>query len=273
MRKSSHPQKELFGYINGDVDASRAGEVEDHLRRCSECNSFVELIAGLKSQVALSNQARGSDLKAPETHPTVAALADFFYSGTRRREASVAAHVAVCTDCANALSHYARGEAAAAGDPASQRQGEASIDSSTAVSEGAWEMIRDWEESEFARDKDDSGLGTGDLLRRLSELLAAHRDLFRRRALGEPPGLVAVAVIDNSGRMIGVELFKQVTGGLKHADDSELFDEKPVHALLDYGEGQRLVVSDRVRGNRIELRQAQLASTGPLRTDYFIVEE
>lgn len=248
----------MFEFLGGRLDSSAAEAVQEHLTHCVECTLLVESLRRMKSLVSMQSSIAVS-------HPPVGDLASFFYE-SRAQSASVAAHVAQCPDCAEELSNYARAEAAVL------RSNKAAAPSAAQVPANAWEMIKDWEDSVFAKPKED--VAASDLLEKLSAL----RDSLVERpgdwkTEAEGPGQIEVAVIDRSGKVQAIELFDEISGGFKHADESRRYDEKLVHALFEFGQGQSYVVSDRVRGDRIELTQEMPSRTRPLSASYFIVDD
>jgi len=263
MSKSPHPDRELFGYLSGSMDAQRVQAVDHHLEQCGECRLFVDSVRGLRSVPELAAASTGE-------HPTVAELAEFFYDSGRRKNESdasrsyIPAHVAICDECSVAIAQYAQAEAAAS-------RFEATKGSSHAIPEAAWQLIRDWEESPFAGIKDPAQAAP-DLLTRLSALIAQEDAASTLDKYDASTEVVPVRVIDSLGRVLRVELFRRVSGGFKHEDESGRWNEKPVHAVLEFSEGHRVLISDLVRGDRIELKQEH-GTASLVRADYFIVEE
>src|SRR5205085_10437819 len=203
-----------------------------------------------------------------DEHPDVAALALFFYNKSpRKRHAQVAAHVAQCRRCAAEVALYAQAErAAAAYQPAAAE--------ANAVPAAAWEMIREWEESAFARPKPASQAVNHELLAKLTNALREQR---QQAGLATSEDAVPVTVIDREGRVRGVEMFKQDTDAqganiLRHAEASEQFDAKPVHVLLDFGNENHVILSERIERDTLRIKQPA-RQTKPLRADYFIIED
>ncbi|MFL6213243.1 MAG: zf-HC2 domain-containing protein [Blastocatellia bacterium] len=287
-RKSAHPSRQLFDYLNGALSDDARQQVERHLNECADCAATANLVRELK-RAAVDSRASStqssestntaalntedsslithhSSLTTSSEHPDVAALAAFFYGGSpRERDARVAAHVAQCSDCAAEIALYAQAEHAAASyEPAVE---------AAAVPAAAWEMIREWEESDYARPKPASEAVNHELLARLTAALSQQRP---------QPGVssgdaVPVTVIDREGRVRGVEMFKTVTDAegasvLRHAEASEQFDARPVHVLLDYGDENRVILSERVERDTVRVKQP-VRRTQPLRADYFIIED
>jgi hypothetical protein len=261
MSESSHPENELFDFATGRLDAGSARAVEQHVNECAECCSLVDSLAALKAEMS------AIDARRIEFHPSVGELAEYFYARpTSTTSVSIAAHLAVCKQCASEIAFYAQAEAAA-------RQSEAGARAVAQVPAAAWKLIRDWEESPFARTKGGMDVPNQELLQKLSELFDSSRIARSNAERGSRPALVEVTVIDRSGQVIGVEMFEQSDDGLKHTGESARYNEKPVHALLDFGGGQRSVVSDRIRGDRIQMSYKQGSDLRPLAEAYFIVEE
>src|ERR1051326_5519137 len=112
-RKSAHPSRQLFDYLNGAANDDARRQVERHLNECADCAAIADLVRELK-QAASDSRApslesselselstQHSALNTCDKHPDVAALAAFFYNRSpRKRDAEVAAHVAQCRRCA-----------------------------------------------------------------------------------------------------------------------------------------------------------------------------
>ena len=279
-RKSAHPDKKLFDYLNGAVSDGARQQVEQHLSECADCAAVADLVRALKDQAdKRDGQAaqspdsarlgtQSSALSPEDDHPDVAALAAFFYSRSpRQRDAQVAAHVAQCRHCAAEIALYAQAERAAVGyEPAAAE--------AVAVPAAAWEMIREWEESAFAQPKPARDTADHELLQKLT---AALREQRRQADLAADDDTVPVTVIDREGRVRGVEMFKQETDAqganvLRHAEASEQFDAKPVHVLLDFGDENHVILSERIERDTLRIKQP-VRRTQPLRADYFIIED
>jgi hypothetical protein len=272
-RKSAHPDRKLFDYLNGAISDGERQQVEQHLARCADCAAVADLVRGLKDR-ADENRApalRSSDAAGhgpQDEHPDVAALASFFYNQSpRKRDQRVAAHVAQCRRCAAETAMYAQAERAAlAYEPATTEAG--------AVPAAAWEMIREWEESAFARPKPASEAAGHELLAKLTTALREQR---RQADSATSADAVPVTVIDGEGRVRGVEMFKQETDAeganiLRHIDASEQFDAKPVHVLLDFGDEHQVILSETIELDTLRIKQP-VRRTQPLRADYFIIDD
>jgi hypothetical protein len=260
MKQSEHPEEELVEYTAGRLTGEPARAISEHIAACPECKLLVESLAAIGNRISPSTTTRW--------HPPVGQLAEFFYSEGQEQQASaIAAHVSVCAGCAEEIAQYAQAEAAA-------ERFEVSRGATARIPPAAWKLIHEWETSPFARPKDSHELANDELMQKLSSLLELNPPA-RSREAGELriSALVGVTVIDRSGRVIGVEMFEKVEGGLKHAKQSARFDAMPVHALLEFAEGKRMVVSDRIRGDRIEIADRDAFASGPLCEDYFIVED
>src|SRR6185295_7743474 len=170
-RKSAHPDRKLFDYLNGAISDGERQQVEQHLAQCADCAAVADLVRSLKDQAqenrepALSSSDTASH-RAQDEHPEVAALASFFYNQSpRKRDQRVAAHVAQCRRCAAEMAMYAQAEAAAiAYEPTAAAEADA-------VPAAAWEMIREWEESAFAHPKPASEAAGHELLEKLTTAL------------------------------------------------------------------------------------------------------
>lgn len=284
VKKEAHP--ELFAYLNGAVDEQAAHAIETHLYGCDDCASVARLVRSLKES-ALEPRREGlsQSLKslASGEHPDLGEIASFFYARSRRaRSSNVAAHVALCSSCGEAIAQYARGEHAAIEyKSVSQAAGE--------VPAKAWEMIRDWENSSFAKLRPASEVLSQDLLTRLAHILN-ERSQELPDELGQPVSRaqhvdltegaerVPVLVVSRSGEVRSVEFFEQVvdsTGArvLRHSEGSLRFDNKLVHALLDFGEKEPLVISELIQSNILRLEPAARAEQKLRRVDFLIVED
>jgi anti-sigma factor RsiW len=277
-KNRAHPDKELFEYLSGALDAQSGQAIEQHLSACADCASVASLVRALKTSVGKSEDtAQASRISNPEseiaqTHPDASALASFFYSrALRANNRAVAAHVALCRSCVEEIAHYARAERAA-----SQRNSDQGA--AGEVPQSAWEMIREWEESSFARPKAASETISHELLAKLSKLLSEQEPAKDRAAEVKDGNMAPVIVVDREGEVRSVEMFKKARSAegasvLKHAEKSERFDNKPVHALLDFGENSPVVVSGRIRRDTVSLQQPARPEAEARRADYFIIED
>jgi hypothetical protein len=282
VKKPAHPDFELFEYLSGAVDEKAAQVVEAHLSVCAECASLAGLVRALKASASERNRegrSQISDLESQTSgeHPDISELASFFYAKSRRAESSsVASHLAQCSPCGEAIAQYARAEHAAAEyKPAKDTAGE--------VPAKAWEMIREWEDSSFAKLKPATEvLGQG-LLTRLARILNERaqevRELSRSQTIHRTGDAerVPVLVVSRSGEVRSVEFFEQVvdsTGArvLRHAEGSARFDNKPLHALFDFGEKDPFVVSNVIRRDTIRLQDTR-AEEESRRADYIIIDD
>ena len=270
-RRAAHPDKQLFDYLNGALDAPAVQKVEEHLAACSECASAAELVRVLKTARQLSSpgDSAGND------HPDASEIAALFFGKAGRARAGTAAHVATCPGCAEEIAEYARAEAAASAyNAADHAAGE--------VPAITWEMIREWEESSFAKPRSASEVIGKELLAKLFNLLGERRDWLRDARRSTPDSAagtskqrgVPVIVVDRSGQLRSVEMFEKVTdpsgiGVLRHAAKSERFNNKSVHVLHDAG-GRQRVESYRVQFDSIRLEEA---GAGEETAEYFIIED
>ncbi|HEY7547554.1 MAG TPA: zf-HC2 domain-containing protein [Blastocatellia bacterium] len=267
--KMQHPDAKLFDYLGGRLDEENHRAVESHLASCGECAETAKIVGHIR------------ELK-PQTsieHPDVNQLAEFFYSKSpSARHRMAAAHAAMCQSCADAISEYARAERAACEyDPASVKK--------AAVPESAWEMIREWEESDFARPKIENRESSQTMLVKLAEVLSHRKDELEQLAQEiresgrfKHEETVSVIIIDKLARFRSVTLFEKTTTRegeslLKPVEESGRFDNKPFHVLLDFGEDNLVMVSDIVRHDTIRLQRITRANTSLKRADFFIVEE
>jgi hypothetical protein len=286
VKKSAHPDIKLFEYLSGGLDTKAAQVIDAHLSVCAECASLAGLVRRLKAPASEPNPEGGyqiSDLKSQTSgeHPDISELASFFYAKSRRAESSgVASHVAHCSSCGEAIAQYARAEHAAAEyKPAKDTAGE--------VPAKAWEMIRDWEDSSFAKLKPATEVLSQELLTRLARILNERTQGVREMGeevsrsqnihRTEDAGRVPVFVVSRSGEVRSVEFFEQVvdsTGArvLRHAEGSARFDNKPLHALFDFGENDSFVVSNIIHRDTIRLHDTR-AEEESRRADYIIIED
>src|SRR5215475_10207259 len=138
MSKSTHPETELFEYLNHSLGGEESSAIETHLSTCEECASVASLVRALKAEEMPTNsQSQIRD------HPGINELASFFYAKKESSNVSQAAkHVAICSSCAEAIAQYASAERASEMyQPSKATIGE--------VPAKAWEMIDDWENSSF----------------------------------------------------------------------------------------------------------------------------
>ena len=286
VKKPTHPDLELFAYLSDALDEKAAQVIEAHLSVCAECASVAGLVRALKTSASERNResrSQISDLRSQTSgeHPDISVLASFFYAKSRRAESSsVARHLAQCGSCGEAIAQYARAEHAAVEyKPAKDTAGE--------VPAKAWEMIRDWEDSSFAKLKPATEVLGQELLTRLARILNERAQEVREMGeevsrsqnfhRTEDAERVPVLVVSRSGEMRSVEFFEQVvdsTGArvLRHAEGSARFDNKPLHALFDFGEKAPFVVSNVIRRDTIRLEQARTEEE-PRRADYIIIED
>jgi anti-sigma factor RsiW len=277
-RKSAHPEK-LFEYLRGELDGPSSQVIDEHLSTCDDCRAIVALTGTLKHRSERAGAA--VSLEPAEAHPDVSEIASFFYGKpVKSRQAATAAHVAACHRCAQELAEYASAERAAA-------EYNPSHSLSAGFPSAAWELIRDWEESSFAQQKSATYGVSQEMIARLTHLLAQRReDLLAssREAVTHPESgsrraaLVPVMIVDRSGSLRGVEMFERATDAmgadvLKYTGEPERFDRKPFHALLDFGDSNRVVVSDLILRDEIRLPRVERADCEPREADYFIVED
>jgi anti-sigma factor RsiW len=213
-------------------------------------------------------------------HLDAAELASFFYGELpKEAAAAAAAHVAMCADCASAISLYSDSEAAA---------GAANHSSLAApgMPEETWRAIKEWEENCLANPRPESETPNREMLERFIEILREHKDEIDRVASGRdlPLGIgtgahqiVPVVVLDSTGGFRGVEPFQRISRprGLEalqsHAQPNR-FNNLPIHALLGAERKYPMVVSGRINRGCAELDFGS-QRTGSMRPfGYFIVE-
>lgn len=270
-KMSAHPDAQLFDYLNGALDASNRQMIEQHLADCAGCASVADLVRALKSVAGEASQGSNTKSEIAQEHPDVSALASFFYADrARARNSQVGTHIALCKSCAAEIAEYARAESAALRyNTAGAVRGE--------MPARAWDMIREWEESSFARPKAAGEAIGHELLAKLSNLLSEQREQLAE-AESENDGMVPVIVVDREGEIRSVEMFKKIRGTrgqsiLEHAEKSERFDNKPVHVLLDFGGESRVVVSEPIRRDTVRLKQPARQESKLRHANYFIIED
>ncbi|HEY6330152.1 MAG TPA: zf-HC2 domain-containing protein [Blastocatellia bacterium] len=203
---------------------------------------------------------------------------------------TVAGHIAMCRECSEYLSDFAKAEAAATDFSSHEFIGhERPAATASAAEMGfqiparAWEMISKWQESDFAKPRPEGETLDAATLEMLLRLLSerrreihemAQKDLIRcaERAAGVP--IVPVVIVDRKGELCGVELFRNVKYDrgaqvLESVQDSNRYEDRMIHALLDYGNPNPSVASDRIRGGVARLTLPLV----PRRADYFIIEQ
>ena len=285
-KNAAHPEFQLFEYLNGALDEKAARVIEAHLSVCDDCASVARLVRALKESAlepSRESQSQISNLRSQTSgvHPDLSELASFFYAKSRRAGGSnVAAHVALCSSCGEAIALYAHGEHAAA-------EYKSVKEAAGEVSAKAWELIRDWEDSSFAKVKPASDVLSQDLLTRLARILnersrelpelgqAVSRSQKVHRT--QDAERVPVLVVSSSGEVRSVEFFERVvdstgTRVLRHSEGSLRFDNTLVHALLDFGEKEPLVISELITSDTVRLEPASREET-LRRVDYLIVED
>ena len=246
--------------------------IDEHVSSCGECGALMKVVKDLADDV--KSLAKASD------HPDASELASLYYGSIpNSASSSTAAHVARCRDCASQLAEYARAERAANEyQPARAKSGEAPS--------RAWELIREWEESIFAVPKEAEYTLSREMIAKLArrlteskeELEAKRGDLTHPVSGEERAHLVPVMVVDRSGEVRGIEMFEKAAdqrGGevLSYVGASDRFDQKPFHALLDFGDQKRVVVTDLVVRDKIRLPRVDRADAELRGADYFIIED
>ena len=282
--RSVHPDKQLFQYLSGKLDEQTAPKIETHLSACPDCAALASVVRLLKSESAEPGSelsAEGLEASTAETgpHPDTGELASFFYGGASREpRPAVARHVASCASCAGEIALYAQAERLASDyEPARAAGAE--------TPEAAREMIRDWEESHYAKPRDEAETLSREMLARLAhlvserkdELLDAKRDLIENSSPDGVANAVPVLIIDRAGEFRGVEIFHREEGGaagiLKHAESSGRFDNKILHALLGFSDREPVVITEVIRRDAIELKTISRYDSDADRADYFIIED
>lgn len=264
--KEAHQDNRVFDYLNRTMGAEETREFETHLKDCEECSSLAVLIRGLKRSASILGDEESD-------HPGVREIASYFYNATASTERSlVAVHVARCSLCAETVALYARAQRAAIEfQPSNAVQGE--------VPATAWAMIRDWEQSSFAQLKPAHEVLGHDLLSRLAGLFNEQVSDVARQGAPQSRGVerVPVFVVTKSGDVRGIEFFEREVDSsgasiLKHAGGSQRFDNKQIHALLDIGEKEPVVLSELVNFDTVRLVQSN-SEERPRSANFFIIED
>lgn len=269
---TKHPEAALLEYINSSADPATIRLVEEHLGVCVECSLTAAALHIVK------REAGGTEFHKSSGHPGVGELASFFYDKAGHSSRSnVAAHVALCGECAHAIAMYERAERYAAAYSAA-----ANKTAAPAVPESTWRMISDWEEKDFPGLKSESETLTNETISKLLQVLREHKDELEiiakhaRFSGGETGELVPVIVLGKGAEFQGVEVFKRESspGGetLVHPEESERFHSKPVHAVVDLGRGDYRVISEKVHRSSVRLRH-EIEAERAYRTDYFIIDD
>lgn len=264
-----HPDSRFFDFLNGKTDAAETRSIEEHLSGCEACKSAAALVRGIKDAIAESATIAGSD-----QHPAVSELASFFYDrSTEEVSSPVAVHVARCASCADAIAQYAAGERAAS-------TAAMTAAASREVPTSAWEMIRDWEESSFAKLKPASETLSPELLNRLPRILKEHGESPDTRDAVSQPSVaerVPILVISRSGDVQSVEYFEESieapgTRVLRHSEGSTRFDNRVVHMLFGAGEKEAALVSEPIKSDTLRFEEIEWVQD-LRRAGYFIIED
>src|SRR4030095_10850854 len=115
VKKSAHPDIELFDYLNGASEAEAAQRIEEHLSLCVECASLAAAVGNLKAAasepIAESSSGAAQPSSGALEHPDTNELASFFFARSPKADRSrVAVHVALCNSCTEAIAQYAHAE-------------------------------------------------------------------------------------------------------------------------------------------------------------------
>ncbi|MEW6131111.1 MAG: hypothetical protein AB1757_29035 [Acidobacteriota bacterium] len=219
----------------------------------------------------LQNTLKARAAAAQDEHSDAGDLAAFFYG--KASKPTVAAHLAICSTCKEEIALYAKAErAAVAFKPNKKNVSE--------VPAAARELIRDWEESAFAKPKTQSTEINADLLAKLAKALGEHQISRKeqRSVSGSDKQQVTVFILTRSGEIRGTEIFacsenKSGEVMLKCADTSARFNSRKLHALL-HQDGKRYTVeSYSIERNRVRVGKMNERELAIERTHYFIIED
>jgi len=267
VKKSSHPDLNLFDYLNDSVDAKTRQEIEEHLSTCDECDNLAKLVRTIKSTAEPASRESDARLSAAfDSHPSTNELVSFFYSKSEPPEhAEIAGHLALCRSCAQEIAQYIHAEQLATNYSYAGKLEDAPAK--------AWEMIREWEDSSFAKLKPASEVLGREFLDRVATLL--NKPEITSGSQQQTAERVPVLVLTSTAEMRGVEFFEPSVdskGGdiLRHAEGSERYDNKPVHALFDLG-NDSFVVSNVIKRDTIRIERAKPEESK--HTAYIIIED
>lgn len=288
-RDSSHPEVELLDYISGAADPETGRTVEAHISNCPECSTVASVVRALRDgaqerhrrQPTERREAADREIDALMTedrarHPDLGELASFFYGeSVDQRRGLVAAHVALCPECTEAIAIYSRAEQAA------KQAGATRVEP---VPQKSWDLIRDWEDSSFARPKAPEEVLSQETLTRLLGLMREHNDELREivvtqtRGTSPTPDLVPVLVVDDRGDFRRVEMFEKTRAAedaylFEHMEKSEQFNSRSLHAVLELNSGEVAIVSERIHHYKTLLQYPGQAGAGVRNTGYFIFED
>jgi len=213
-------------------------------------------------------------------HLHAADLASFFYGELPKEAAAAAAcHVAICADCASAISLYADSDATA-------NAGDQSTSPGSKMSEENWRLINEWEENCLANPRPENEAPNREMLERFIEILREHKEEIERVASGRNHPLeigtgahqiVPVVVLDSSGGFRGVEPFQRISRprgleALQSQAPPNRFNNLPIHALLGAERKYPMVVSGRISRGCAELDYGSVKTGLVQPVGYFIVE-
>jgi anti-sigma factor ChrR (cupin superfamily) len=260
-KKSEHPDSRLFDYLNGRAEEAETRLIGEHLSECDECASAAAVVRAIKNEA--------SEAEAPSSqHPDVSELASFFYSTQEGVSSQVAGHIASCSSCAEAIAQYSAAERAAS-------EYHVANGTRAEIPAKAWDLIREWEESSFAKLKPAGDVINRELLERLPRILKAERP--HAVSGTRDAARVPVLVISGSGEVHSVEYFEEsidASGArvLRHTEGSASFDKRVVHALLDIEGKEPLVISELIQSDTLRFEQAERFEE-VRSADFFIIEE
>jgi len=262
-KKSEHPDSRLFDYLNGKTEEAETRLIDEHLSACDECASAAAVVRAMKNEASESEATA-----AASQHPDVSELASFFYSTQEGVSSQVAGHVASCSSCAEEIAQYSAGERAAS-------EYHVANGTRAEISAKAWDLIREWEESSFAKLKPAGDVINQELLERLPRILKAQRS--HAVSGTRDTQRVPVLIISGSGELNSVEYFEESmdpSGArvLRHAEGSARFDQRVVHAVFDAGGNEPVVISELIQSDTLRFEQAGRFEE-LRRANFFIIEE
>jgi hypothetical protein len=219
----------------------------------------------------LNQSLKARALSVKDEHPDTSELAAFFYG--KANKPAVAAHIGICRACAEEVALYAKAEQAASEYKPNKK-------SDGKIPAAAWQLIRDWEESSFAKPKPQSETVNTELLVKFARILAEGKALKKEHKSVTPidKHQVLVFVLNHSGEFRGTEIFEKVESKsgevtLKCSEKSGRFDSKQLYALLHHGGKRYAIESYSIERNRVRVGKSGEPEIERQRLNYFIIED